>query len=188
MFEVGQYIVYGAMGICRVREIAVPSFCARGEERQYYTLTPVNETGEILVPVDANVFMRPIITREEAERLIDLIPTIRADAHHGERIQDLKVRYAEALRSHDCADLIELVMSIYARNRSRRQQNLRIGQIDENYMKRAESLLYGEFSLALGIPAADVEAYIRSRVRAAAKPAREKSGRDTPAVTLDTPE
>ena len=36
-------------------------------------------------------------------------------------------------------------MSIYARNRSRRQQNLRIGQIDENYMKRAESLLYGEF-------------------------------------------
>lgn len=164
MFHIGQYIIYGAMGACRVQDIAVPSFCQRGEERQYYTLEPLNQTGEILVPVDANVFMRPIITREEAERLIDMIPNIRAEALHGRGLQELKTYYATALHSHDCADLIELVMSIYAKKQYRLQQNLKIGQIDEACMKRAESLLYDEFALALDIPREEVPAYIRSRI------------------------
>jgi len=110
------------------------------------------------------VFMRPTVTREEAERLIDMIPTIRADAYHGKGLQELKAHYGEMLRSHDCADLIELVMSIYAKKRYRERTNQKIGMIDENCMKRAQALLHDEFSVALGIPAAEVGAYIRKRI------------------------
>jgi len=58
-------------------------------------------------------------------------------------------------------------MSIYAKKQHREQMNQKIGQIDENCMKRAESLLYDEFSIALGIPADEVESYIRSRIKSA---------------------
>lgn len=164
MFRIGDHIIYGAMGVCLVKDLSVPSFCQKGEERQYYTLAPLNQNGEILVPVDADVFMRPIIDREEAERLIGRIPTIRAQARQDCSTQELKNYYTEALRAHDCAELIELVMSIYVKKLVREQQNQKIGQIDEACMKRAEGLLHDEFALALGIEAAAVPDYIRARV------------------------
>jgi len=37
--------------------------------------------------------------------------------------------------------------------------------VDENYMKRAEELLFSEFSVALGIPKEKVSSYIGARVR-----------------------
>ena len=43
--------------------------------------------------------------------------------------------------------------------------------VDERYMKQAERLLYGEFSVALGIPFDEVQPYIASRVDNALDPA-----------------
>lgn len=39
----------------------------------------------------------------------------------------------------------------------------KFGQVDARFMKRAENLLYGEFSVALGIPFDDVQGYIAGR-------------------------
>jgi CarD family transcriptional regulator len=55
-------------------------------------------------------------------------------------------------------------MSINVKRKEREKQNMKMGAVDENYMRRAESLLYGELSIALEIPASDVPGYIAKRV------------------------
>lgn len=166
MFCVGDKVIYAQMGVCDLLDITVPSFCERGAEREYYVLQPANQTGSIFVPVDANVFMRKLLTREEAERLIDMIPEVQTQSYDSASIQELKQHYAEAMQSHDCIDLIELLMSIYAKKQARIKSNRKIGSIDENAMHRAEELLYGEFSIALDMPKEFVPKYIAKRMRA----------------------
>ena len=43
-----------------------------------------------------------------------------------------------------------------------------MGQVDQRYRKKAEGLLHGELSIALGIPLEQVEEYIRENMEAAA--------------------
>lgn len=40
-----------------------------------------------------------------------------------------------------------------------------MGQIDQQYMKRAEKLLYGELAVALDMPFEQVQPYIKKRIR-----------------------
>ena len=67
MYQVGDLIVYGGTGVCRVMEVGPQT-----GGRLYYTLEPVYGSCRIFTPVEnSKVLMRPIVTRQEAERLID---------------------------------------------------------------------------------------------------------------------
>ena len=92
-----------------------------------------------------------------------------AEVHHDRNFTQLAAHYQEALGSHSCSDLIELVMSIYAKKQYVESRKRKFGQVDARFMKRAENLLYGEFSVALGIPFDDVQGYIAGRVSGAAE-------------------
>ena len=125
----------------------------RGKERMFYILSPLYSDYTISVPVDNDKeFMRPVMSREEAEELIDLIPTIHADAYHNRVMRQLVEHYEECLKSHRGKDLLELTMSIYAKMQDVERQKRKVGSVDEKYMKRAEDLLYGELAVALDIP------------------------------------
>lgn len=165
MYNVNDVVVYGNTGVCRVEAVGTPKFHGVDEKQRYYTLRPVFGDGVIYCPVDSDrVFIRPVISREEAEKVIDAIPTINAQAYHNRSTQLLTEHYCEALNSHSCKELIELVMSIYQKKQSLLGQKRRLGQVDERFMKRAQSLLYGELAVALGIEKEEVESYIAARM------------------------
>ena len=82
MYQIGDLIVYGGTGVCRVEKVEAPKLKGTDGKRQYYTLKPLYQDGTICIPVDTKVFMRPVISREEAEKLIDAIPEVKAEAYH----------------------------------------------------------------------------------------------------------
>lgn len=165
VFNIGDLIFYGSTGVCRVKDITPRDFSGADENRLFYTLIPLYQDCVISVPVNTTkIFMRPIISKEEAERLIDTIPTIRAKAYHSRVLRELADHYEASLKTHDCAELIELTMSIYAKKQYAEQQNRKFGAIDERFMKRAEELLFGELAAALGIPKESVPDYIVGRI------------------------
>lgn len=164
MYQIGDLIVYGGTGVCRVEGLEAQKQKGAEGARQYYVLKPLYQDGTIRIPVDTKVFMRPVISRQEAERLIDAIPGINAEVYHDRNFAQLAAHYQQALGSHECADLIELVMSIYAKKQYVESRKRKFGQVDARFMKRAENLLYGEFSVALGIPFEGVQEYIAQRV------------------------
>ena len=164
MFQAGDLVVYGTTGVCRVESIDQPNMTGADRNKKYYRLKPFYQDGVIYTPVDnTKVSIRPVITREEAEELIDLIPSIRAEVYRAPTLQALAQHYQSAVRSRNCQGLVELMMSIYTKQQQARAQNRRLGMVDERFMKQAERLLYGEFSIALEIPRENVAGYIRER-------------------------
>ena len=169
MFQPGDLVVYGATGVCRVEKITRPNTTGPDRNRQFYLLKPLQQDGVIYTTVDnQKVPIRAVISRETVEDLIDLIPSIRAEAYHGPTLQALAHHYQSAVRTHDCRDLLELMMSIYAKRQQAEAQKRRLGMVDERFMKQAEKMLYGEFSVALGIPYEEVQPYIARRLEKAA--------------------
>ena len=165
MFQPGELVVYGTTGVCRVLEIAKPQIRLRERDREYYLLKPLYQDGVIYSPVDSEkVAIRPVMTRAEAEALIDRIPSVHAEIIKAPTMQALTQHYQSVLSSHDCDGLVELTMSIYAKRKQAEAQNRRLGMVDERYMKQAERLLYGELSAALDIPLEEVEPTIARRV------------------------
>ena len=57
-------------------QIAPLEISGASKDKLYYYLAPLIGTGVYYSPVDSGAFMRPVISREEAEALIDAIPGI----------------------------------------------------------------------------------------------------------------
>ena len=152
MFEIGEYVVCGAKGVCQIRDITHIDMSGADKEKLYYVLAPVGDkNGTIYVPTDSEkIIMRRTISKEEAERLID-------DKQREET-------YKEALRTCDYHAWVSIVKTLYQRKKERLAQGKKATAVDERYMKAAENGLYGELSLTLGVPREKMEDYIRERL------------------------
>lgn len=167
MYQVGEKIVYGGNGVCVVDEIrTLEAPHSDGETKVYYVLRPIYQDCKISIPIDTNMFMRPVITADEANALVDSIPGIQAEPYYNTALRQLQEYYEAKLSTHSCADLVELTMSLYQKKKKTESQKRKFGAIDERYMKRAEDLLFGELSAALEIPKTEVRQYIRDRLAA----------------------
>lgn len=163
MYQVGEMIIYGGEGVCRVEAVGKLRMAGVNKEKDYYTLSPLYRDGKIYTPVDTQVFMRPVISREEAEALIRSIPDIQAAACSERNLRLLNEHYQSLIRSRDCTDMVQVIKAAYEKRQERKSQGGKPSQVDERYMKRAEELLHGELAVALGIDRSEVGDYI-SRV------------------------
>lgn len=169
MYSIGDLILYGNTGVCRIEDIVEKTVPGNGK-RLYYAIKPVYQECSIFTPVDnTKVFMRPVISKEEAERLIDLIPQVQAEAYQSNALRELVEHYEESFKTHRCEDLIELTMSIYAKKQLLESQKRKFGAVDERFMKRAEDLLFGELAVALEIPRNEVQKYISKKIESTKK-------------------
>ena len=108
------------------------------------------------------VIMRRVMTKEEAEELTKRVTEIDTVW-----IQEEKKReqmYKEAIRTYDCRSLVQVIKTLYIRKQNRIQEGKKVLSSDEQYLRKAEELLYSEMSVALSIPREEVETYIKDVV------------------------
>lgn len=74
-------------------------------------------------------------------------------------MQEINEYYRSSFNTHDCEDLVKLIKNVYVKKEIAENNKKKLGKVDENYMKRAEDLLYGEFAAALKIPKENVRGY-----------------------------
>jgi CarD family transcriptional regulator len=163
MFEIGEYIIYGTSGVCKVEEITeMKGF--NGDIQKYYVLSPSSQKGgKIFTPVEnSRTPMRRILTREEAEDLIVRIPGIEELWITNEKQRE--ELYKDCMKSCDCGEWIRIIKTLYLRKMERSARGKKITSVDERYLKMAEDYLYSELELVLGIPKCSVEQYIGERV------------------------
>lgn len=160
MYQVGEMIIYGGEGVCKVEAVGTLAMTGVKRDRQYYTLAPLYRPGRIYAPVDTAVFMRPILSKQEAEDLVKAIPDIEAASctHRNPRI--LGEYYQEMMRTRSCDSMVRIIKMAHHKGQARRARGVKPGQVDERYLKRAEDMLYGELAASLGIPREEVVCYI----------------------------
>ncbi len=165
MYKKGEYVIYGNNGICRIEEIGVPAGTPLSRSgKEYYTLSPVFSSGNIYAPLDTKVFMRPILTKEQAEALIAQIPEIQGEDVEGKDVRALSEKYKGCLDTHQCEDLVKLIKTVYQKEKTMVENGKKLAKTEQEFGKLAKELLHREFSMALDVPYEEVEGYITEKI------------------------
>jgi CarD family transcriptional regulator len=167
MFSIGDYVVYGTNGVCRVDAVC-PSPLDKKDTRLYYALKPLRGTGQAVIytPVENNrVPIRPIIEKNEVEAIFERILEIPCLSVSVEK-QRREV-YRTALVSTEIEAYISLLKTIYNRRRELSSMQRRLPDFETEYDMQARRNLYAELSVVLNLPFEGIESYICERAEKA---------------------
>lgn len=157
MFNVGDFVVY-KKEVCRITDYKEKHI----NDNDYYELVPILDSSlKIVVPVSNN-FIRCILSKEDVEKVIDMIPNISIIDINDKLIEN---EYKRLLHDGGYEGLIKIIKTTYVRNEERINNKRKISEKDDNYFNLAEKYLYSEFSVSLGIPYDEVKKYVVDRVK-----------------------
>jgi CarD family transcriptional regulator len=162
MFRKGEYIIYGSNGVCEVQDYMKAE--DMGNQRMYYVLMPMRSKGSVIYsPVDnKKVFMRPIISKEEAKELLAGIPEYEDMEIKDVRSQEQQ--YKEILQDYDCTQFLRFIKALYMRKKKREAAGRRITAVDEKYLYLAKDSLLNELALALEMKVEEVDQLLADRM------------------------
>ena len=166
MHCLGDRIIYGSNGIMEIVDIREESI--GDARRKYYVLKDFRENSSLqtFVPVDNERLvstMRNLLTKAEVIELISRIKSIpEAEWQTDNRRRTEKFRCI--IESGDAESIISVIKAIYLNGIKRRKEGKKNYLADENVMKKAERMLYEEFSAVLGIPENEVRDFIEKHI------------------------
>lgn len=161
MFAAGDLVIYGGEGVCRVDSVGTPDTSGYDKTKEYYTLSPVYRTGQVMTPVDTRVLMRPIMTAAEAADFLAGLPSLPAEEPESMSQRAIKDHYHAVVTSYDCRRMAAMIKYTCRRRRDALRRGRKVSQLDERYLRRAEEQLYGELAAVLGIDRQEVCQYIQ---------------------------
>ncbi len=157
MYKENDYLVY-RKDVCQVKEVK------KKFDKDYYVLIPVNDKSLVIeIPVDNKMgFIRDVMSREEAENLIQKIPEIEPLKNIDDKY--IEKTYKELLYNGTIEDLIKIIKTSYIRNDTRTKNNKRISDKDKIFFAKAEDYLYTELSVSLNMSFEETKKYIIRKV------------------------
>lgn len=164
MYQVGDQVVYGMHGVCRVTEIE--ERVVDRKQVSYLALEPEGQSGSrYLVPTHNAVAMaklRPMLTAEEWEQLLHN-EEIRQDGWIKE--ENLrKQTYRELISSGDRVALLKMIHTLYGYKAAQLAAGKKFHQCDDNFLRDAEKLLSSEIALIKGVDQMEAREYLRKQL------------------------
>ena len=164
MYKVGDTVMYGSFGICKVT--AIERRDLTGEELEYYILRHIySDKNVFYVPTSNEAAvsrMHRICSKAEADELISGMDSegliwIDNDIRR-------KEEYRRVIEDADKHEIIRLIKTLWLRRRELAESGKKLRSADENYLNLAENMLFEEFAFALGIDRSEVAGYIEEHI------------------------
>ncbi len=155
MFSIGEYVMYGAEGVCRI--VGIEELDLTGETSPYYRLAPESDrSSTIFVPIANSILtdrIKPMLTEDEARALLGE----KSDGifEWVENTNLRKTRYQEIVNGGDRRKTLALVRELHARQKKIKGTGQRFSITDEHYYKLAQKLLFDEFSRIIPVTQAE---------------------------------
>jgi CarD family transcriptional regulator len=164
MFDVGDFMIYGSNGVCKVTDVGPMKMPGIPKDKLYYTMVPCYiRDSEIFTPVDnERVVMRKVMSKDEAEDFISSMPDIGELEIIEEKKRELE--YKQAVLTCDPTVLVELIKTIQIRMDERIAEGKKVTSSDSKYFHLAEDSLYGELAISLDMEKDEVKDYVKNKV------------------------
>lgn len=160
MFEVGNTILYGNEGACLIQDIIEKDF--GGTSGEYYVLEPIYQrSSKVFVPLDNEKLlkkMRKMLSTEELMRAIREVPN--APSLWIDDESERKAAYKEILSRAECAELMQLVKTLYNKREELQENGKKMHVSDCKFLKMAEKMVNDECALILRIDPEQVPSHI----------------------------
>ena len=149
MFQIGDAVVYGSEGVCRVTELQTREF--NGQQMEYYVLTPVyRESSTVFVPCENEVLtarMHSVLGQDEAKAFIAQLPNLESIwiNHENERKQVYRTILAEA----DRVGAARIIRTLYLHREKLNASGKKMHMSDERYFVDAQRMLFDELAFVL---------------------------------------
>ena len=156
MYEVGEIVLYGSNGVCKIEEITEKTISKTVIE--YYVLKPIaTQISTLFVPTQNEKLvgkMRKILAKEEIEKILENLPeTGEWNKNKPERFDSFK----KIILDGNCLELIGLIRLLHNQERKQMSRGKRLHITDEKFRKEAERMVYGEISVVLGVDKAQAK-------------------------------
>lgn len=165
MYQVGDKVVYGVHGICMI--VAQEQRVIDRKTVTYLALEPIGQEGaRYLVPTHNGAAMgkiKHILSREELEALMESESVLSGSWIWDENLR--KKTYRELISSGDRAGLMQMMHTLYQHRDARKAAGKKIHLCDEIFLRDAEKLLAGEFSIVLGMVPEQAKQYLRNKLK-----------------------
>lgn len=162
MFQKGQQVIYGGNGVCRIEEITERDTGLTGIQTVYVIRLSSGLTS--YVPVESCVFMRALITPEEAEQVLADYPSIGVKTFAGTNSKALSDQYRAIIARHDPREMLCLYKSLQNKVEQARRASKKPGTMDERFAALALEQVAQELSIVLGRREQEICAQLREEV------------------------
>lgn len=160
MYQIGDDVLYGIHGVCRV--VDQEERCVDKKRVTYLVLEPKEQTGaRFYVPCHnpaAMAKLRSVMTKEELDSLLRA-ESVRENAWIEDENQR-KQHYRELISSGDREALLRMVGTLHVHKEAQAAAGRKFHLCDENFLRDAEKLLSAEIALVLGIEPSQVGKYV----------------------------
>ncbi|MDO4556307.1 MAG: CarD family transcriptional regulator [Lachnospiraceae bacterium] len=147
MFKENDTVVYKNAGLCRVETIGVPEFITTDEI--YYKLQTLTGAGNIIYVKEGHEDMiRPIISKEETEDYLDKMKDLEGLYDDNNKARERE--FSGILGSGNLMDVLRMYKGLFQARIKRQQAGKHLNASDEQDFVKADRMLCGEFSVALG--------------------------------------
>lgn len=169
VYNIGDNVVYGGNGVCKVTEIKEMSFFNEAPKK-YYVLEPIfsKQSSTLYVPLDNEVMVAkimPVIGRDEA---LELIKSLNDDKV--EWIDDKNLRkdtYNSIVTRGTREEIMGVIKAVLRQQARLSSEGKRLNMQDEKALVDAETRMNAELALALDIRPDEVPEYIRKEAKIA---------------------
>ena len=159
MYAIGEYLVHPGQGVCRVEDVTQGA-------QAVYQLLPVGKRHPVHIsfPVANEARLRPILSRDEAQRLIDEYPTIQVEEYRARNNSLEEEHYKNEMRQGSCRDSVRIVKTFRARMADLSSRNKKPPVAYERILKEARERSLSELAVALGCTPEDVAVLFQERM------------------------
>lgn len=159
MYKVGEYVVHPGQGVCRVKDIsdgAAPS----------YMLMPVGQRNPMVIsfPVASESRLRPVLSREEATKIIEAYPTMDVERYEDRSAALEEEHFKKEIRNGSCQDSVRIVKTFRKRIADVKARNKKPPVVFERILKQASERSLCEMSVALDMSSDDVIALFEASI------------------------
>lgn len=158
-FNVGDNVVYGGNGVCKIARIEEMSFFNAMPE-EYYVLEPVfgGQSSTMFVPSSNEIMMakmKPVISREEAEEILLHMKDNPMEWPEEKNVR--KETFSKILLSGDRKSILSLIVTITQYQMARESEGKRLNLQDEKFLEDAKKIMKTEVAVAFGIDISEVD-------------------------------
>lgn len=165
MYQIGEYVVYGIHGVCRV--LGKEKQLVNRKRTEYLVLEPLAQNeSKFYLPTQNPTAMgklKAVLSRDEMNELM-ASEDIRQDCW----IQEENLRkqyYRDLIGSGDRVALLRMVSALYRYKDEQAAAGRKFHQCDDNFLRDAEKLLCSEISLIMELEPEQAREYLRHQLR-----------------------